>query len=235
MKLRLALTLILLVSPVVALAQSSNFGESPFSSRLTPDAGPTLGAKALEKDLTYFLSPLLMDTDGLRLGKVSSGLVYSGFRVPFRLGLSYSYLKPDESGHLDQFGASLAATLVRGNVWGLNALTAYTETKGGSTKIQAGLSSEVKVGGQRSPFSLGGDALWVQRRRAGHEIEDVVGVVKAALEFEKFSLGGDYTFENDLDEEDDYSFEVSLPIWRMLVAVGVGKHDTIYSYFFKKF
>lgn len=239
---RFALYTCLVLTAVSLQAQSAGFDRSPFASRIIPGIAPiepptdgiTLEAVDQEESpFVFFAQPFALDTEGLRLAQLSTGFRYSGFSLPLRLGVSYSKFNPDEADDFEGYGTSVGIDVVSRKTWGLILRGSYSDTKGISHQVRAGFSAERKIGGEKSPFSVGADVLWADKGSATRDVSDVVPTARLILERPKFSVGADYTFDNDVDGDSDWTVELGLPVVPgTRLSVGVGDH-TFYSYLSK--
>jgi hypothetical protein len=246
--------LLLMALPLAAQEDFSepdiSFDDSPFSSRLLPDVGlgerppqPAPGvaeeAAAPTRKLKVFVNPLVLDTEGARVSRITAGVASQDLAVPFRLSLNYGSIEPDGLESLSSYGVSLSSKVLEKVIavegLGLSLLGSYSDTRGGSHQTRAGVSGEIKFGA--SPFSLGGDVVWARKASSKiGSVDAVIPVAKVFYEQELFSVGVDYTFKNKVDgDEDDFSVELNLPIRGTLVAVGGGKNETVYLYLFRNF
>ncbi len=252
MKVRSAVLCILLFAALPLTAQEGFrdrevlFDDSPFSSRILPDVGlaelpsPPLAERTADEDgqvtekFKVFASPFLLDTEGVRMGRITAGVASQETTIPFRLSLNYGRIEPDGLDHLNSYGVSLSSKVLEREGLGVSLLGSYSDTRGGSHQTRAGVSGEVKLGD--SPFSVGADVVWAKKGSSLSNVDAVIPVAKLFYEQERFSLGADYTFENEVDGgEDDYSLELDIPVQGTLLAIGAGKNQTLYLYLFRNF
>lgn len=221
---------------ICSSSSAQDIDSSPFSGRLFPDVAPTLGSKALAEDLTYFTSPVWVDTDGLWLGKFTGGVAYKGFKIPFKVSASYAHISPEGAAHLSQYGAGLTLSAIERSTWGLNLLGKYSNTRHGSRRSEVIASGEFKLGGDESALSAGVDVGWARRANSAGSVHDIIPVAKAMISLpRKVEVGLEYTFDNDVDGEDDYALEVGFPVRGARFGVGGGKNSTFFAYALQRF
>jgi hypothetical protein len=226
------LLLTLLLTSASAFGQTSDIDTTPFAGRIFPDLRPTLGAKALTKDVTYFVAPFYLNTDGLWLARMTAGVSLSGIAAPTKVALNYSYIAPDgDSDHLDGFGAAITSNVWQGSATGVTLVGGYSDTLEASTRAQAGFIGEATLA---EVWSVGADVRWVHTS-AGDSIDDIVPRFFAAYAFPVAVVGADYTLDNDVDGESDYSLEVAVPKSSYVFAVGAGKNSTWYVNLTRRF
>lgn len=232
MRARLIFLGMVLATTTTVVAQTSDVDISPFAGRVFPDVRPTVGAKALAKDVSYFIAPLFLDSDGFWMARMTAGVAYSGIAMPTKVSLNYSYIDPDgDADHLNGYGASITSNVWRGNSAGVTVLAAYSDTREASTRSQVGATGEFTV---HEVVSAGADVRWV-RSSSGDGVDDIVPRLFVGYDFGKASVGADYTLDNDVDGESDYSVELDIPRGNFVLAVGAGKNSTWYVNLIRRF
>jgi hypothetical protein len=230
----IAVATLVLLSPS-ANAQTTPIDISPLSGRLLPTSPPSAVAlfpAALERRTTYLLLPFYLNTDGLWLGMVNGAAVFPTEK-PTRVDLTYTYLKPDGADHLNSFGATIRNTvLAKPGVGKITLLAAYSDTHEASTKAQAGGVAEYALPGR--PVTLNVDLRWV-RSSAGDGTSDIIPKLGIGYDFRGHTLAGEYTFENEVDGESDYSVELDLTTRPGIVIIGAGKNQTVFVGFLRIF
>lgn len=237
-----ALTLLILFA-VPSIAQIIDV--SPTSGRLLPRPAPQppppppLAPEAIALQPPppkpiWLVSPFYLRTDGAQVALITAAGIFPKelTGIPLRADVTYTYIDPDGSDHLDSYGASVRGTVwKRGDIDKLIVLGSYADTRDASSKTQAGMYGELTIG--RTPFSAGADARWV-RTTAGGGIDDIVTKVLASYNG-KVTLSADYTFENHVDGESDYSAEIGFDVPHGGMGIGAGKNSTVYVYYYRLF
>jgi len=167
------------------------------------------------------LIPVYLDTSTSSISQITTGVVFPAKR--FRGTLSYSYVSPDGSKHLDSYGGA-----VRWKPWatenaGLSLVGGYSDTRTASKKTQAGLVGEFHIIG---PLTLGADVRWARKETATSSPSDIVPLATGGLNFGKVILGLGYTFKNDVDGRDDSSAEIQVPLQIGVISGAVMKHGS---------
>jgi hypothetical protein len=190
--------------------------------------------------LSFFASPSLADVKGAFVSGVSIGLSRTGSH-PLQLKTSYKQISIDNSDDSrDKVGLG-AKFRLKDTSWASFTLAGdYANTQGRAERFDGVLIADVPLGAN-GPFAL---SLNVGAARNSPKESDGMSdlVAGAGLSFSKelstsdgvptniVELGADYSIENDLDGEDDYSFSVGYSIrqHRSTLLFGAGKHGAVF-------
>ena len=232
---RLLLPLLTAAFPLLA---QTDIDQTVLSSRILPTAPPT--ARAVDVALAemgkapvglkYLLSPFVLSTDGAWLASGTVGVIRPA-ALKTKATVTYTYIKPDGSGSLDRLGVSVNQEVVVKETAGINVLASYTDTFDASTKAQFGGAGEIKFGEQ---WTGGADVRWVTTS-AGGGVDDIIPKVFGSFAQGKLTFAAEYSLENDVDEESDYSADLTVETKHGYLVVGAGKHGTVYVQFLKIF
>lgn len=211
---------------VVAAPLSAQEVSSPFGDRITPTDDPPVGLLDAERPTVYFLSPLLASADGIQLGKGTAGVILNAnTEKPLKLSANYTYLDPDGADSLDRLGFAVNYRFLRGRTYKLALLGEYADGDHLPQRVQAGVYGEVKIGHWAATATVQG----AQNKSGGKTVDDVL--LKPGVIFnitERLAVGADYTFDNDILGDDDYSAAVNFGVSPSLSLTGLaGKDDLV--------
>ena len=231
------LPLLLLLALAWTAAAQSDIDRTTGSHRILPSAptsarGTDAAFRRMNEEpvgLKYMLSPFFLSTDGAWLASATVGVIRPA-ALKTSLSFTYSYIDIDGGDQLDNLALGFKQELVAREGGGIVVLASYDETLDASSKIKVGGAGEIVLGGG---FSTAGKVLWV--RDDGTDVDDIAPTATVSWTHGRFTLGGEYTFENDVAGESDYAADVTIETPRGLNVLGAGKNDTVYANFVKIF
>lgn len=181
---------------------------------------------------SYFVSAAAVDTDEA----IISGVVIGGSCGDTQVDLRY--LNIGRSGRttgLDQYRVRVKHRLGGFEIEGENVATAvavqYVDTDGSSEQVSALLSGAWSPS-ENCPFLVLVNIGWSEfDPDAGEKVDDMVVVVGASTSLrDDVSLAIDYTFDNDVGGDNDYTLSVAHVLQSSSILVfGVAKEGTVYG------
>jgi hypothetical protein len=212
----------------------------PFENRITPSErqAPFLSHRvAGTPNYILFVSPLLIKTDGAWLDQIAGGVILKTSNStdprPLSLAGSFTHIDPDGSTDLRKYGLSAKYRVYKqsdkpGDKQGkgfFSILGKYSDgSQGVAQHLEAGVYGEWPIVGS---LVASGAAKVARNRKPGQEKSGGILNPGLILNFAKSSLSVDYTLDNNVDGEDDYSIGYEYdPTSALALIIGAGKHHT---------
>jgi hypothetical protein len=215
---------------------SEPFGRvvSPFTVdeliRRPPTQTPQAAARSQKEEKPAYgllASPVIVDRKGAFISGLTAGVTRSG-RYPVQVKASYKQISMDGGGDdRDKLGASVKLGLLATRSIKLGVNGDYGRVRRRSGRFDGVLAAEAPLGkGVAVTANVG---VTTFRPRDGSRQSGLLAGAGLSYERNAVTVGVDYSFKNDVDEEDDYSLSFThllSPISSSL-TVGVGKHGLV--------
>ncbi|MFL6262948.1 MAG: hypothetical protein ACJ76Y_24885 [Thermoanaerobaculia bacterium] len=222
----------------------------PFENRITPSerqASFLFQARITgTPNYTLFVSPLLIKTDGAWLDQIAGGVILKTSNGtdphPLSLAGSFTHIDPDGSADLKKYGLTAKYRVYQqsdkpGDKQGEGFFLILGKCSDGSQGVaqhlEAGVYGEWPIVGSLAASGrslvVSGAAKVARSRKPGQEKSGGILNPGLILKFSKSksSLSVDYTLDNNVDGEDDYSIGYEYdPTSALALIIGAGKHHT---------
>lgn len=229
----LALCVVGLLGGSLAQAQQFDFtgpfgrtvgAESRFDAALPAEAGPgdeiaAMSAESAAPSIQYLFVPTIVSAEDADIYMLTGGLAAG----PHQLLVRYGRIEPEQGGGLNQYFAQYKRSVTRNiGVFGFGTRTGdVSRDVGAAASVEWPLSEQLAVAG-----NLG--YQW-RDRKAGEDENDVLaraGVVWQPLAWLQAAV--DYEFENDINDTDTSSLEVTI---KRRLFLGADTEESVWAGF----
>lgn len=180
----------------------------------------------------FYLTPSMVDADGALI----AGLMVGASRGNGALDLRYLNIgSADGSVDRDQFRLRGAYTVPLGDKQlaeklELTLVGQYVDTREASTQKTGLVSASWLLSPAPTKLKVLGNLGWSEKNPdSGEAIRDTLESVGVSFMIGEVELGLDYSWENDLTKEDDYSLTARHKIGSGKLAFGAGKSGTVFA------